>query len=321
MIQNNSKNLAIVGAGNIGFRHFQGALSSKFDFVIYVVDPLINKMKNNFFNQLELASKKKVIFLDDIISLPPKIDILICATTSNVRFNLMMELLDRVKINVIILEKIVFQQIEHFKIFEEKIEHLDTQVFINCPQRYYEFYKNVKYLVGDKSIDMASYGNNWNLASNAIHVIDLFCFLTDDYQVNINCKNFLDDVIRSKRRGFFDIKGSLEFSNSRGRLILEDLNKYDYMQKFYINTSQINICIDEINNEIVSNYEEKKFLDYTFPYQSNLTGQYIDEIFNSNNINLVSFKLCSQYHIPMLEAFNEHFSKIFNKNINSCPIS
>ena len=110
MIQNSSKNLAIVGAGNIGFRHFQGALSSKFDFVIYVVDPLINKMKNNFFDQLDLASKKKVIFLDDIKSLPSKIDMLICATTSSVRFNLMMKLIDRVKVNVIILEKIVFQQ-------------------------------------------------------------------------------------------------------------------------------------------------------------------------------------------------------------------
>ncbi len=322
MAQDYNKNLAIVGAGNIGYRHFQGALSSNHDFTIYIVDPLIDKIKNNFINELDVvASKKNVIFLDDIKSLPSKIDMLICATTSSVRFNLMMKLIDRVKINVIILEKIVFQQIEHFKIFEEKIEHRNTHVFINCPQRYYEFYRNVKYLIGDKSIDMASNGNNWNLASNAIHVIDLFCFLTDDYKVSIKNKNFLDDLISSRRSGFFEIKGSLEISNSRGRLILEDLDKYDHIQKFYVKTPKISICIDEINNNIISNYMEKQFLNYNFPYQSELTGNYIDEIFEGNNINLVSFKMCSQYHIPMLETFNEHFSRIFNRNINSCPIS
>ena len=58
MNRNNNKNLAIVSAGNIGFRHFQGALSSKFDFVIYMVDSLVNKIINNFINQLDVVSKK-----------------------------------------------------------------------------------------------------------------------------------------------------------------------------------------------------------------------------------------------------------------------
>ena len=86
--------------------------------------------------------------------------------------------------------------------------------WVNCPQRYFDFYKNIKLEIEGENIEMISNGCNWNLASNSIHVIDLFCFLTDDYNINFSENNLDIKKVFSKRKGFYELKGNLVIENT-----------------------------------------------------------------------------------------------------------
>jgi hypothetical protein len=313
--------IAIVGAGNIGFRHFQGVIKHNSKLKIFLVDPLIKDLKNKYLNEVKGKIDKELFFYENISLLPKKIDFLICSTSSNIRFQILNELINKKEITYLLLEKIVFQKKNAFHKIGKKLKNLRMKSWVNCPQRYFDFYKNIKLEIEGENIEMISNGCNWNLASNSIHVIDLFCFLTDDYNINFSENNLDIKKVFSKRKGFYELKGNLVIENKAGRLILDDSNNYDYLQKFFIKTRSHYFEIDEINKEIILNGRKRTFPRHEFPYQSDLTYQYLNELSETDNISLVSFEDCYKYHIPMLNSFNSTFSKIFNKIIVESPIT
>tara|TARA_Y100001935_G_C17307524_1_gene513327 strand:- start:1187 stop:2140 length:954 start_codon:yes stop_codon:yes gene_type:complete len=314
-------NVAIIGAGNIGFRHFQGIIKYNSKLKIFLVDPLIKNLKNKYLDELNIDIDKKLIFYEDISLLPKNIDFLVCSTSSDVRFEILNELIDKKEIANILLEKIVFQKKNDFIKIGKKFKNLKIKSWVNCPQRYFDFYRNLKLSLDGEKIEMISNGCDWSLASNSVHVIDLFCFLTGDYNINFSENNLDEKKIFSKRKGFYELKGSLVIKNKYGRLILEDSENYDYIQKFFIKTGNSYYEIDEIKGDIIMNGEKRMFSRNEFPFQSDLTFQYLNELSITNNISLVSFEDCYKYHMPMLDSFNTTFSKIFKKNIITSPIT
>jgi hypothetical protein len=311
--------VAIVGAGNIGFRHFQGIIKSSSPLKIYLVDPKINYNKDEFLNQKNMFHHE-IFFYENLMDLPKSLDFLICSTTANIRKKLLLNILDNINIQYILSEKVVFQSSDDFDELILKADKNKTKIWVNCPQRTYELYRSIKENFRGKNFQMSSLGNNWNLASNSIHVLDLFCYLTDDYDIKFIEKNFLSDKIQSKREGYYELKGYAKIANSSGVLIIEDSIKYNYMQKFFIKTNDQQIEIDEINNNVSSSIKELE-KKYKFPFQSNLTLEYLKNLNEKNTLNLVNLKNCKKYHIPMLNVFSNKFSEIFEKKIINCPIT
>lgn len=312
-------NIAIIGAGNIGFRHFQGALKNSITTKLHLVDPKINDYKNKFLDQ-ENVFNHEIFFYEDLKNLPKSLDFLICSTPSSIRAKLVTSILDNINVRYMLLEKVVFQLKNDFNDIISKINLSKTKVWVNCPQRTFRIYKRIKDEFRGKKFEVSSLGNGWNLASNTVHVLDLFCYLTGNYDIKFVKSQFLNDIIKSKRKGYFELKGYAKIVNNNGTLTLEDSQKYNYFRKIFIKVDNQQIEIDEINN-IVDSSMKKLESKFKFPFQSDLTTTYIKDLNNKNSLDLVSLENCKKYHVPMLTAFNNKFSEIFEKKIEQCPIT
>ena len=134
--------LVIIGLGNIGSRYLEGTLKSNINLEIYCVD------KKNIIKKKKASDKyknlsKNIFFMNDFESLPNKIDILIIATTSNIRFNIATKLIELKQISNLILEKVVFQRKSHFDNFFNIISKKKIPAFISLPRRYYPIYRYI----------------------------------------------------------------------------------------------------------------------------------------------------------------------------------
>ena len=130
-------NIAIIGAGQLGSRHLQGIVKSSNELRVYVIDPNENSLilaKKRY--QEVCKSKTNIVsYHQQINALPKKIDIAIIATTSDIRRVIIENLLERVQVNYIILEKVVFQSVKDFKDIMELISIKKTQAWVNCARR------------------------------------------------------------------------------------------------------------------------------------------------------------------------------------------
>ena len=81
--------------------------------------------------------------------------------------------------------------------------------------------------------------------------------------------------------------------------------------------------IKEIYGQVIADQADINMQDHshTFPFQSELTGYVVDQIIDTGKSDLTPYTECMQYHIPMLDAFNTHFSKVTRKTVKICPIT
>ena len=320
--------IAIIGAGQLGSRHLQGLTKSSKEFNAYVLDPdekALSLSKLRYLAVSKPDSQNNVSFYRNISDLPKKLDLSIIATTANVRKSVVEALLENCKVKFLILEKVVFQKSDHFLTVKNLFNNINVRAWVNCTRRSYKYYKELKKEINGETLRIKVVGDNWGLACNSIHMIDLFVFLTDQTELVFNNSNLTDKIFSSKRINFKELKGALIVETKRGD-ILELVDSKSYKDdKFIINvfTKNNHFRIDEINKlsyykSSSSNLKKKKI---NIPLQSQITGNILDQILESGESDLTPYNECMNYHIPMLNSFNEHFSKIFGKAVKTCPIT
>ena len=316
-------NIAIIGAGQLGSRHLQGIGKSLKNLKIHVVDPSSDALALAE-KRLKEFSEKKAFFYTSINDLPFYIELGIIATTSNKRREIIEDFLNKFSVKYLILEKIVFQKATDFKYMKSLFIQKKVKVWINCVRRSYLFYKNLIEELCDDRVLISVKGNNWGLACNGIHMIDLLQFLTKGSKIKIKTNNLKNIILDSKRSGFKELKGQLSVENDRGdRLQLNDEEKYEGNFIISIKNGNIKWDIFELSNFVIKHkinkdsYKEK----IKIPYQSELSDKIVNQIINTGESDLTSYEECMQYHIPMLDAYNKHFSKIIGKDIVICPIT
>jgi len=319
-------NIAIIGAGQLGSRHLQGLAKSTKQLQIYVIDPNEKSLivAKNRFKEVSKPTNSKVSYIQNIRGIPENIDLAIIATTANVRREVVEKLLEQCHLKYLILEKVVFQKSEDFNSIQKLLLGNGIKSWINCTRRTFPFYKKLKKIIFGEKIIIKVVGNNWGLACNGIHMIDLLVFLTEKTDIKINTNELENIIVDSKRNAFKELKGTLKIYTSRGdTLELNDKDKYDENLKISISNSSMKFNIfegdglairDKSNNKT---HEEK----ISIPFQSELSGSIVDQIFDTGESDLTPYEECMQYHVPMLDAFNEHFSRVTGKDVEICPIT
>jgi predicted dehydrogenase len=319
-----SYRVLIVGSGNVGSRHIQGILKSKFRIDIHVVEKNINSI---FVTKKRISEvkylKKKIFFYKNLNFKKKKFDLAIVATNSTGRLNLIKKTLKFQNIKNMIIEKVAFQSVkDHLKAIKI-IEKNKTSAWVNCARNYNPIYSLIKKKINNKkSIKVHVKGNGWNLASNSIHFVELFNFLSSR---EISQNFFFDKtnkVLDSKRKGFKEIKGTFKISNRFGdSLILKDNYKY---KKNSLNVKIYNsgniIYIDEHNRIIKSKMFGQKIFYFKELKQSNLSKKYIDSIIMEKKILLPSLENSYMPHKLLIELIMDNL-KFKNYKFKKCPIS
>jgi hypothetical protein len=319
-------NISIIGAGQLGSRHLQGLAKSSKQFQIYVVDSNEKALSvaAQRFKEVSKYTKSFISYHQNISDLPKKIDLVIIATTANVRRVVVENLLGQSLVRFLILEKVVFQRSEDFRLIQKLLLDNGVKSWVNCARRSYPFYKNLKNeLVGEK-LSIKVKGNNWGLACNSIHMIDLLAFLTEQTDFDFDTGGLENIVINSKRNGYKELKGRLKITTKHGNTLeLIDNDKYNNDFEISISNKDVKYKIFEgkgfaIEHLPIVGTREKKI---QFLLQSELTGIMVDQILDTDESDLTSYDECMKYHISMLNAFNYHISKVTGKTVTICPIT
>ena len=308
--------ILLVGLGNIGIRHLEGILAVKKKLVIYIFD-------RNEIKYLDIANylknkkiKHKIIYVKNILELKT-IDLLILATDSLNRLNILEKIIKCTKIKSLLLEKVVFLDSTSFNKAIKLIKLHKINAWVNCIRREVSFYNKLKENLKKNKFKIHYTGYKWGLASNLIHFIDLFFYFSISKNISYFTK-FNNKKYITKRLNYHDIYGLIKIKDSyKNELILEDNIKYkknllkiEINNKKYIIKNNLvyleNLKLNRLNKN--NNLDDEKV--------SIITTRFINKILEKKKINLANLEESYNYHKILFTIIKRYLKKQKIKKIN-----
>lgn len=298
-------NIAILGAGQLGSRHLQAIALLEEEMNIYLVDPNETSLEvsKKRFEEVDKYNNKSLFLQKKIEKLPTTIEFAIIATTSVHRLSVLKALLNHATVKYLLLEKFLFPYIEEYEEAQRLIEMSNTITYVNCVRRQWESYKKLKDKVkGSRNISLIARGTNWNLASNSIHLLDLFFYLSEKDEININTDKLSANLMHNRRQGYVEFLGTIVGDTKSGNhieLICEEGESFKLIIEIIAN--DIIYKIDETSEIVQVEGTVEKF---PIKYQSQLTNIVFKQLRESGVCKLTPFDDSVEFHLTLLNAFN-----------------
>jgi hypothetical protein len=327
-MNNYDGNILIIGIGQIGRRHMESIVDSSYSGTLHVMDPSINSInaaKKSFLGVGGQENKQinNIKWHSTMMTLPNKLDLVIVSTAADVRYSVLCEFYSKRTSQYLILEKVLFQNLEHFEDAKVLLNKFAKKVWVNCPRRTFDIYKRIKlFFLGDKIINMKVSGGNWGLGCNSIHYLDVFSYLVDSVKLSPINDGLDAGHHPSKRDRFLEFTGSLSGILGETLFTLESKknNQDDIIlsieglgRKVIINETK-GICT--FHGENNATHEER----FEIPYQSHLSSIWVNQILQHGDCDLIEYKESALLHIPFIKTLLHHISTE-NINNDSCPIT
>ena len=328
--------VAIVGVGQLGSRHLQGLAKINIPIHIELVEPNPQSRSIAMMRLAEMEDNPHLItirYCDSVSELSENLDLVIMATNADVRANLLNELLAGKQVRNLILEKVLFQDINDYDYFANIFLEKGIQVWVNHPRREFVFYDQfMADIRRSRFIDYHVQGVDWGLACNGLHFIDHLQYLTKDdgvdYSVAINNLIVSNGVEESKRKGCYEVFGTLmgtvgshEFSLKSAKL--EGVSPWALIS---ILTDQIRLVVDEAKGRVMYAYPhdnwqwhecEAKIVEY----QSELTGRVAQSILVDGSCRLPRYEEAVLAHKPFIVQLKNTIESSLDRQLEVCPIS
>lgn len=320
------KNNLIIGAGQLGSRHLQGMLKWKGRQKVFVVDPLEKSLKTASLRATEIEHNHEIVFISDIKETPKYLNLVIVATQSNIRETVIRDLLNSHEVEFLILEKVLFQEVDAYYRVKGLIHGIPT--FVNHSRRMFPFYQELKQkeIMQIPNKIFSVQGVNWGLGCNGLHFIDLFLFLTNSKLKSLNTFWVDKEIIESKRSGNVEFTGSLlgELDNGDNFMITS--------QKGTPSGTVLSIGYEDKHFVVLEGGQKKSLTHpvenpklvlnvFEVEYQSSLTEKLCVDLFEKGSTSLPSYDEASQPHLLFIEAFLGHFNKIQNTQTKTLAIT
>jgi hypothetical protein len=319
---------AIIGAGELGSRHLQGLIRYDELQTIYVVDPSEDSLKKSKERALEIEHGHDIIFVNELQSLPLKLDMVIVATQANIREGIINNLLDKHEVRFLILEKVLFQEIDSFERVSKLLKQKNVKTWVNHPRRIYPLYQQIKSsLTYNTSLVFSLTGNNWFIGCNGLHFIDLFAYLSDSSVAQIDFEWLDEEVITSKRKGYIDFTGTVKGKFKNGNVFS--------ISSFKGNTVPVLLNITGAHTKLlVLEGDTAKLIDlgqkgglldngleFKTQYQSSLTPQLAKLLFETGSCGLPTYEEASASHVPFITELLKKYQQLTGNITTQCPIT
>ncbi|WP_339764485.1 Gfo/Idh/MocA family oxidoreductase [uncultured Sulfitobacter sp.] len=302
------KNIAIIGAGQLGSRHLQGLALCDTGLAIYLVDPSRVSLRTaeERYRAIKAPVEHSLTTVASIAELPKDLELVIVACTANHRFSIYKDLIEQTKAKTILLEKVLFQDLTEYPKALALDATSNTKTIVNLAQRLWPFFRQVRDEFQNKDqLRITITGSNWGLGCNGIHNVDIASFV---WGTPGETKAYLDkEVIESKRKNFYEFTGSIETRQPGGGV----LTQISYAQGAapFVITAQSpeitriwNISYNRlISADITTNWQ---FVESEMgaPFQSNLTTQVIGDVLAGKTSDLPDLAEASAIHVETLTA-------------------
>lgn len=272
-------NIVIVGLGNIGMRYLEALI--KLNYYSLNITVILNSNKTI---NLELPNNINLNYLYNINDIDTNIiDLIIISTCSDIRLSLIQQIIDNKSINIVhclILEKVVFNNIEQYykfnKIYPLKIKKVYINSFWNSYLNILEL-KEFKYPI----INIKS-NNKWGICCNLIHIL---IYLGSKVLIN-NIKFNTYNIIPAKRNNFNEI-------------ICDAQSKYlNIIQEYSNDKPYLKIEIVENNKKIIYTLEPKNTFNIKYFIDNKLIKEYCKQIKN------VSEHLVKEFNCILIKNYS-----------------
>ena len=314
--------ILIVGAGQLGSRHLQGAKTSHNELDIWVYDLSEESLTiaKERYNQVISQTAKLVHYVQSLDFVPKEIDVTIVATSSKPRYDIVKQILTHHEVKYLVLEKFLFPRLSDYDEIQKLIEEKNVKTYVNCPRRMYESYHIAKdYIDSSQPIRMFFKGKDWGLCCNSIHFIDIFMYLSKSLDYDLNTDNIIPEVVDSKRNGYVELRGT-EIITSENGSTLELLSTTDYEGdgSVVILSGSNKISIQESKGIIFVNDKSMRF---NVLFQSSLSGVFVDNLLDNDICSLTPYYESAKYHKKYLEKILPLINKLRGWTSDSCPIT
>lgn len=315
-------NTAIIGAGQLGSRHLQGLKSSSLPLDIWVVDNNEDSLKlaEDRYDTVKEISEKKVHYTDNISNIPLELDFVVVATGSKPRAAIVSNLLEHSTVKNLVLEKVLFPKLSDYDEIGNLLKEKKVKCWVNCPRRMFGYFHDIKDMLdATKKITMHNEGKDWGLCCNAIHMIDIFLFLTGDDGYSMDTSGLIPKILESKRSGYIEINGTLRITTQSGHVLtLTSTSDYDGANKKIITNEGLTINIEE--GKGIMNINDRDYI-FHMPYQSEMTGLLADMILKTGYCPLTTYDKSALYHKTFIKDILDYYNKIEGTHSQLCPIT
>jgi len=308
-------NICIIGCGNIGFKHLESILKFKKKLNIIIVEKnsdrqkkIINSLNNSFRYSHSIKFYKYIKF--SLLNFK----LLIVSTNSDTRKDILCNFFTKKNsAETILLEKILAPNLSNLNKIVEIINNRKIKSYVNCARRMYKSYQVLKKMIGKRKILQFNVkGSNWGLASNSIHMLDLFGYLYGNFS-NVKSSHDLKKIYPSKRRRFYELRGKIKIIiNNSSTITMEDLINKKNKFEIEIVGKNFKYTVKEFENKVIYNDKVKNLINkvhlFDVPFQSSLTSELLYK-----KIKLTSLYESYKYHKILIKLFDSYF-KMFKKN-------
>lgn len=326
MILSKSINIVVIGCGQLGSRYVQGFAKCDKQITIYGVD--VNETSltvcGERFKEIK-SINSSFVPVKNIEDCPKDPFLIVVATNADTREDVFKKIVSYFDFSFLILEKVLFQSLSQYISLENYLITNKNKIFINCPRRAYESYIKLYEIVNEEpTISMIYEGSNWAMASNSIHFIDLYCYLTNQNKITVHTQNLSHKLLENKRPGMIEFEGVLKIDSEKGnlKLVSESTIKEN---KVTIDTTNYSIeIIEKVGSKmLITNKKtrEDSMLDFSIEYQSDLSLKILNDLLMKGSSTLPKAEATAEVHKELLTEFLKHYNLITHQNSLVCPIT
>lgn len=278
--------ICVIGVGNIGLRYVQGVTAKFPDAQLFLVD---NSLRLAELAEMELGNATYVQSVEDI---DVALDICVVSTSCEPRLEIYRRCLE-LKPRYIILEKYLFSSRQQF---EECLALDRVPTFVN------------QWLYGSRAFDcmfqkdassVELRGSSWGLACNAVHWIDVFQRHMQIDQLQVDDQTRITSVFPSKRPGYEEIYGELNFVDRDSDKTIRLIDAGDASLAGVMQIRVDGKVFDFDYTHISSNGEVLS----RFPYFSEIFGDIAATIVDSGTCHLPRLEDSVEQHLLLEEIF------------------
>ena len=209
--------VAIIGCGNIGYRHLSAAASLPAIDEIYVVEPNDHRRLQCLRDNPPPSAGARLIGLKsvrDLVDLQTDLQLVISAVTSDVQTQLAPQIAGLMS-SALLLEKPVAQGTRALAGLVAVLS--GKRVFVNCARGLWSGYSEARQLLSETQVHLEASGNLLGLGCNAVHFLELFRYLTSTSHVFASNAQFQLSPLGNKRGiDYEEFIGTASFRTERG---------------------------------------------------------------------------------------------------------
>lgn len=324
------KKIAVIGCGQLGSRHLQALMKSEYAASIEVMDPSpdsLNTARERAGQIPQNPNIQEVKYYSSLEALSEQIDLAVIATNSNIRAEIVKELLQRKKVSNMIIEKVLFQKIREYGEIARLLKAKKVSAWVNCPRRLYPFYQNLRDILSKEGpLSYCLQGGEWGLACNAIHFIDHVAFFNGCHDVRFDTSGLDPKILESRRKGFIELTGTIHGAFADGsRIILHAHSGSAAPHIIGIVGKNVQVMVDESKQKAHIARAEKNWTWEEEPfrvlYQSEMTHLAARDILEKGKCGLTTYENSQKLHVSFIAALLKFISKVKGEKTSVCPVT